>query len=82
MGVGLPVVEVGKHAPEVRAWLEKPDKLVTRAELWEMLGRYENGRRRLIQHYTFRRRLGRFFGDLRRVVWHYLSRPIVENDRP
>lgn len=43
----IPLVAAGRHAPEIIKWLEKPQKLVTRGELWEMLGRYEAGRRRL-----------------------------------
>ena len=44
----LPIVQVGAHTnASIREWLQKPDKLVTRGEFWEILTRYENGRRRL-----------------------------------
>lgn len=70
-GDGLPPVETGKHMPGIVDWLRKPDKQVTRAELWEFLHRYEAGRQRLARHNTWWRRL-----------WRYLTAPIVSNDRP
>lgn len=62
----IPLVAAGRHAPEIAKWLEKPQKLVTRGELWEMLGRYEAGRRRFE---AYNRRSRRWWYRLARASW-------------
>lgn len=50
-------------------WLSKPDKSVTRAELWELLNRYEAGRVALEQH-NFERYCEATLKYLRAQAWY------------
>lgn len=73
----LPIVQVGAHTnSSIREWLQKPDKLVTRAEFWEILTRYENGRRRLQRAHGLWSRFVVAAFLLSRVVWRWLNTPM------
>lgn len=56
-----------RRFPGIEEWLAKPDKLVTRAELWEVLARYNEGRRRIEKGNRWYRRF-----------WRWLSSPLGE----
>lgn len=58
-----------RRFPDLQKWLAKPDKNVTRAELWEFMNRYEAGRQQLHEH---RRKWNRWY----RRLWRRLCAPV------
>jgi hypothetical protein len=50
-------------------WLKYPDKSVTRAELWELLNRYEGGRAALEAH-NFQKHCEQVLAHLKAQVWY------------
>lgn len=75
----LPIVQVGAHTnSSIREWLKKPDKLVTRGEFWEILTRYENGRRRLQRAHSLWSRLVVAAFLAGRALWRWLNVPLFE----
>lgn len=54
----------------IEEWLSRPDKTVTRAELWQFLNTYHH-----------QRKLGARLRRLGRRIWAYLTEPIVKNER-